>query len=46
MRKLAIVEIKGGLGNQVFQYSFGKYLESSGFRVLYNLDFINDYRIS
>ena len=39
MRKLAIVEIKGGLGNQVFQYSFGKYLESSGFRVLYNLDF-------
>ncbi len=39
MRKYAIVEIKGGLGNQVFQYSFGKYLENLGFRVLYNLDF-------
>ena len=39
MRKFAIVEIKGGLGNQVFQYSFGKYLENIGFRVLYNLDF-------
>lgn len=39
MRKYAIVEIKGGLGNQVFQYSFGKYLENTGFRVLYNLAF-------
>ena len=39
MKKSAIVEIKGGLGNQVFQYSFGKYLENIGFRVLYNLDF-------
>ena len=44
MRKLAIVEIKGGLGNQVFQYSFGKYLESSGFRVLYNLDFFTSFK--
>lgn len=44
MKKYAIVEIKGGLGNQIFQYSFGKYLENIGFRVLYNLDFFKSYK--
>tara|TARA_Y100000591_G_C21827749_1_gene697679 strand:+ start:269 stop:1123 length:855 start_codon:yes stop_codon:yes gene_type:complete len=39
MRKYAIVEIKGGLGNQIFQYSFAKYLENVGFKVLFNLNF-------
>ena len=39
MRKYAIVEIKGGFGNQIFQYSFAKYLESVGFKVLFNLNF-------
>ena len=39
MKKAAIVEIKGGLGNQIFQYSFSKHLENMGFRVTYNLDF-------
>jgi hypothetical protein len=46
MRKYAIVEIKGGLGNQVFQYSFGKYLENIGFRVLYNLAFFKSSKKS
>jgi hypothetical protein len=46
MKKFAIVEIKGGLGNQVFQYSFGKYLENIGFRVLYNLDFFKSFKNS
>ncbi len=46
MRKYAIVEIKGGLGNQVFQYSFGKYLENIGFRVLYNLAFFKSSKNS
>ena len=32
MIKYAIVEIKGGLGNQIFQYSFAKYLENVGQR--------------
>ena len=41
MRKYAIVEIKKVFGNQIFQYSFAKYLESVGFKVLYNLNFLN-----
>ena len=39
MKKYAVVEIKGGLGNQIFQYSFGCHLEKKGFKVLYNLEF-------
>lgn len=39
MKKYAIVEIKGGLGNQIFQYSFSNYLKKMGFSVKYNLDF-------
>jgi hypothetical protein len=33
-----IVKISGGLGNQLFQYSFGRYLELNfGFKVIYDL---------
>ena len=39
MKKVAIVEIKGGLGNQIFQYTFSQYLKKIGFRVFYNLNF-------
>ena len=39
MKKYAIVEIKGGLGNQIFQYSFSNYLKRMGFSIKYNLDF-------
>ena len=46
MRKFAIIEIKGGLGNQIFQYSFAKYLENIGFKVLYNLNFFKSYKNS
>ena len=46
MRKYAIVEIKGGFGNQIFQYSFAKYLESVGFKVLYNLSFFKSSNYS
>ena len=46
MRKIAIVEIKGGFGNQIFQYSFAKYLESVGFKVLYNLSFFKSSNYS
>ena len=46
MRKIAIVEIKGGFGNQIFQYSFAKYLESLGFKVLYNLSFFKSLNYS
>lgn len=46
MRKYAIVEIKGGLGNQIFQYSFAKYLESVGFKVLFNLYFFKSSKNS
>ena len=46
MRKFAIVEIKGGLGNQIFQYSFAKYLENIGFKVLYNLNFFKSSKNS
>jgi len=39
MKKIAIVEIKGGLGNQIFQYIFSKYLEDQNFKIYYNLTF-------
>ena len=32
----AIVKFKGGLGNQLFQYAFGKYLKKQGYKVAYN----------
>ena len=36
MRKLAIVYLMGGFGNQIFQYSFGKDLEKKGFKVYFD----------
>ena len=38
-----IVNIQGGLGNQMFCYAFGRWLENNGISVLYNVD---NYRIS
>jgi hypothetical protein len=37
--KFGIVHIKGGLGNQLFQYFFSKYLESFGVIVFFDLSF-------
>ena len=34
----AVVEIKGGFGNQIFQYSFANYLKNKGYEVTVNLN--------
>ena len=34
----AVVEIKGGFGNQIFQYSFANYLKDEGYKVTVNLN--------
>lgn len=36
-RRVAVVDTAGGLGNQLFQYVFGRYLESRGFDVLHEI---------
>ena len=38
---MVIVNIQGGLGNQMFCYSFGKWLENNGVSVKYNIDKYN-----
>ena len=34
----SVISIKGGLGNQLFQYAYGKYLAKHGYCVAYNID--------
>ena len=34
----AVVEIKGGFGNQIFQYSFANYLKNEGYKVTVNIN--------
>ena len=41
--KKAVVFLKEGFGNQLFQISFSHYLEQEGFKVSINLDKLNDY---
>jgi hypothetical protein len=42
---MVIVKIWGGLGNQLFQYNFGKYLASQlSTKVLYDIQIINNHR--
>jgi len=36
----SIIQLQGGLGNQLFQYSLGCYLEENGFSVTYNLNLL------
>tara|TARA_A100001015_G_scaffold264905_1_gene312842 strand:+ start:490 stop:759 length:270 start_codon:yes stop_codon:yes gene_type:complete len=36
MKKIAVVDLLGGFGNQVIQISFAKYLQDSGFVVRIN----------
>ena len=38
----AVVEIKGGFGNQIFQYSFANYLKNKGYKVTVNLSTSNN----
>jgi len=40
-RKLAIVNIKGGFGNQLFQFSLANYLKGNGFKVVVSLDYFS-----
>lgn len=39
MRKLALVDLKGGLGNQIFQISFANYLNSLGYNTFLDTSF-------
>ncbi len=39
MNKFALVNLKGGLGNQIFQISFAEYLKSLGFNVFLDTSF-------
>jgi hypothetical protein len=39
MSKFALVDLKGGLGNQIFQISFANYLKNLGFNVLLDTTF-------
>lgn len=42
---MIIVRIIGGLGNQMFQYAFGKYIEKQGFKVKYDITGFHDYTL-
>ena len=39
--KLAIVNIKGGFGNQLFQFSLANYLKGNGFNVFADLEYFS-----
>ena len=39
MSKYALVDLKGGLGNQIFQISFANYLKNFGFNVFLDTTF-------
>lgn len=41
MKKIAIVEIKGGFGNQIFQFAFANYIRKLGYKVYINNRFYN-----
>ena len=41
----AIVYLKGGFGNQLFQLSFANYLRSNGVNVKINFNFLETWEI-
>jgi endo-alpha-1,4-polygalactosaminidase (GH114 family) len=43
-KKKIIVEIKGGFGNQVFQYMFAHKLRNDGFKVKVNTRFYDQFK--
>jgi len=38
------IKIKGGLGNQLFQYAYGRSLELSGKKVIFDISFFNGHK--
>jgi len=38
--KKAVIFIKGGLGNQLFQFAFANYLKSKGLKVVVNTELL------
>ena len=43
MKKIALIYLKGGLGNQIFQISFANYLSNLGLNVFISL---SNFKIS
>jgi len=43
---MKIIDLKGGLGNQMFQYAYGRKLELTGKKVAFNVSFFNGHRPS
>ena len=41
MKKCAIVDVKGGLGNQLFTISFAQYLKNNDYKVFVDTSFYN-----
>ncbi len=39
-----VIEIKGGFGNQIFQFTFANYLRNKGFKFKVNTRFYNQFR--
>ncbi len=37
-----IIKLQGGLGNQMFQYAYGRSLELSGKKIIFNMSFFNN----
>lgn len=41
---MVVVKLKGGLGNQLFQYAFGKYMEKQGNGVAFNIQWFDEFK--
>src|SRR5436190_676443 len=41
LKNSMIIKIQGGLGNQLFQYAYGRNLELSGKKIVFDISFFN-----
>ena len=46
MKKIALIDIMGGLGNQLHQISMAKYLQNRGYKILINTSWFNQHDFS
>tara|TARA_B100001996_G_scaffold140942_1_gene107164 strand:- start:266 stop:1150 length:885 start_codon:yes stop_codon:yes gene_type:complete len=46
MKRIALVDIMGGLGNQLHQISMAKYLQNSGYKILINTSWFKNHDFS